>query len=258
VDWSAGSYEHIAAQLLPAARVCIDYAAPAPGERVIDVGCGTGNAALLAAERSARVTGVDPAARLLEVAGERARARGLEVHFIRGEAASLPLPDASADLVVSVFGVIFASDAQAAAAELARVAKPDGRIVLCAWIPEGALYEVIRVRREAMAAATGGAVGPPPFAWHDADALSGLFAPFGLSVALRAGSLPFTAASPQAFIEAEFRDHPMWVAGRAALEPRGEMEAMRDRALRILDAANEEPDGFQVNGRFVMATLLRG
>lgn len=75
LDWSLGNYEHTAAQLLPAARVVVDRAAPAAGERVADVGCGTGNAALLAAARGARVTGVDPAPRLLEVAREQAAAR---------------------------------------------------------------------------------------------------------------------------------------------------------------------------------------
>jgi 2-polyprenyl-3-methyl-5-hydroxy-6-metoxy-1,4-benzoquinol methylase len=75
MDWSLGHYEHTAAQLMPAARVVVDRAAPAEGERVVDVGCGTGNAALLAAARGARVTGVDPAARLLEVAREQAAAQ---------------------------------------------------------------------------------------------------------------------------------------------------------------------------------------
>lgn len=258
MDWSAGSYEQVAAQLLGAARVCIDHAAPVGGEHVIDVGCGTGNAALLAAERGARVTGVDPAQRLLDVAGERARAHRLRIDFIHGDAASMPLPEATADVVVSVFGVIFAPDAEAAAAEIARVATPGGRVVLCAWIPRGALFGVIRLRREAIASATGGPAGPPPFAWHDADALNGLFAPFGFSLAVQEERLAFTAASAQAFLESEFRDHPMWAAGRSVLEPRGEMEAVRDRALAILDAANEDPDGFQITSSYVVASLQRG
>ena len=75
-DWGAGRYEETAARLEPAARVIVERAAPAAGEHVVDVGCGTGNAALLAAERGATVTGVDPAPRLLEVARGRPRHAG--------------------------------------------------------------------------------------------------------------------------------------------------------------------------------------
>src|SRR5689334_10537672 len=105
-DWSAGRYERTAGQLLSAARVVVERAAVAPGERVVDVGCGTGNAALLAAERGARVTGVDPAVRLLGVAREQAAARGLVADFAEGDAAHLPLGDGEAQAVLSVFGVI--------------------------------------------------------------------------------------------------------------------------------------------------------
>src|SRR6266508_4578451 len=86
-DWSIGRYEHTAAQLLAAAEAVVERAAPLACERVVDVGCGTGNAALLAAARGARVVGVDPAGRLLEVARDEADARGLEVMFLPGEAA---------------------------------------------------------------------------------------------------------------------------------------------------------------------------
>ena len=105
----------------------LDAAGLRPGERVLDVGCGTGNAALLAAERGAGVVGVDPAGSLLELAAADAAGRGLEATFLVGDAGDLPVADESIDLVVSVFGVIFAPDAGAAAAELARVsARPGG------------------------------------------------------------------------------------------------------------------------------------
>src|SRR5690349_10371870 len=132
MDWSVGNYERTAGQLLPAAEELIEVAAPREREHVVDVGCGTGNAALLAAARGARVTGVDPAPRLLEVARERAQARRLDATFAVGHAAALPLGDGEADVVLSVFGVIFAPDPPAAAAELARVTAPGGRIVLSA------------------------------------------------------------------------------------------------------------------------------
>src|SRR5919199_6366535 len=101
LDWGLGRYEDTAARLEPAARAVVERAAPAAGEHVLDVGCGTGNAALLAAARGARVTGVDPAPRLLDVAREEAAARGLDATFTAGEAAALPLGDGEADVVLS-------------------------------------------------------------------------------------------------------------------------------------------------------------
>lgn len=258
MDWSLGRYEHVAEQLLPAAVAVVEEAAPGRGEYVVDVGCGSGNAALLAAERGARVTGVDPAARLVEVANAQAAERGLEAEFVTGEAAALPIPDGAADAVLSVFGAIFAADARAAAAEMARITAPNGRIVLSAWIPGGALGEVARVGRETVAAAAGGPTGGgPPFAWHDGDALSGLFGPHGFSVSIREESLVFTASSPAEFLNAELSNHPLWAAGRELLEPRGELEATRDRALKVLETRNEDPNAFQVTSDYVVATARR-
>src|SRR5690349_18372617 len=162
MDWSVGNYERTAGQLLPAAEELIEVAAPREREHVVDVGCGTGNAALLAAARGAHVTGVDPAPRLLEVARERAAADGLEATFVTGDAAAVPLPDGDADAVLSCFGVIFAPDPEAAGAELARVTAERGRIVLTAWIPGGTVSAAVRIAREASGPAPDG----PPFAWH--------------------------------------------------------------------------------------------
>ena len=115
MDRDAGTYELIGEQLIPAARLVIDSATPRRDEYVLDVGCGTGNATLLAAERGAVVTGLDPSPRLLAVAATEATSRQLPVTFLRGEAAAIPLPDAAADAPVSVFGVVFAPDAPAIA-----------------------------------------------------------------------------------------------------------------------------------------------
>jgi SAM-dependent methyltransferase len=254
-DWGAGRYERTAAQLLPAAHAVVERAAPAAGERVVDVGTGTGNAALLAAERGARVVGVDPAARLLTVARERAAERGLDATFEPGEAASLPLADGEADLTLSVFGVVFAPDPGAAARELARVTAPGGRIVLSAWIPDGAIHRSVGTATQAVLRALG-APARPPFAWHDRDTLAGLFRPHGFGgVDLVEERISFTAPSAAAHVDADSEDHPLAVAGRAVLEPRGEAEEVRDRMIAILEEANEDPDGFRVTSRYVIATI---
>jgi SAM-dependent methyltransferase len=258
VDWSLGRYEGTAIQLEPAARVVVERAAPTAGERVVDVGCGTGNAALLAAERGARVTGVDPAPRLLEVARTRAAAGGLDATFALGDAAALPLADGEADLVLSVFGVIFAADPRAAAGEMARVTAPGGRIVLSAWIPSGAIHEATRVAGETVRKALGAPAGPPPFPWHERDALAGLLGPHGFAVSVDEERLAFTAASPRAYV-AEQADHPLAVAGRAVLAPLGPAasEALLDRMLGIYEDGNEDPEAFQVTSRYVVASARR-
>jgi SAM-dependent methyltransferase len=254
VDWGIGRYEALAQGLLPAAAAVLDAAGVAGGDRVLDVGCGTGNAALLAAQRGAVTTGVDPAERLLEVARADAAARGLAMTFARGEAGALPMSDGGADAVVSVFGVIFAPDAPSAAAEMARVCDPHGRIALAAWIPRGGMFEVARIRRRALAPPAGTAAGAPPFPWHEPDALAGLFAPHGFSVQLSEHALPFTAASAEEFLETEV-DGPMWVAASDALGDR--LAAVRDQALAALRDANEDRQAFRVTSPYVIATLSR-
>ncbi|GAC1576131.1 MAG: class I SAM-dependent methyltransferase [Candidatus Dormibacteria bacterium] len=258
IDWSLGQYETTAAQLLPAARAVVDHAALAPGERVVDVGCGTGNAALLAAARGAHVTGVDPAGRLLEVAREQATERGLDARFVQGEAAGLPLVDASAEVLLSVFGVIFAPDAAAAAAEMARVATPGGRIVLSAWIPGGAMLECVDVFQKAVMKAVGGSASTPGFAWHDREALAGLLAPHGFTVAVEEERLSYTAGSAREYLETQGQTHPLSIAGRMVLASAGEAQPALERGLAILEAANEDPDAFCVTSRYVVATARRG
>jgi SAM-dependent methyltransferase len=257
VDWSIGHYEETASQLLPAAEVLVEEAAPLRGERVVDVGCGTGNAALLAAARGARVTGVDPALRLLEVARGRAATEALDVTFLAGEAAALPLADKSGDVILSVFGVIFAPDAHAAAAELARVSADEGRILFTAWIPGSAVSQMNRAAQDAVLRALGAPAPSPPFLWHDPSALNELFAPHGFSLTTKEHSLSFTAASPRDFLDRE-ASHPLVVAGRQVLERQGTAEETYTELLALLEAGNEDPSGFRVTSRYITAAASRG
>jgi hypothetical protein len=157
-----------------------------------------------------------------------------------------------------VFAVIFAPDPAAAAAEMARVTAPGGRILLTAWIPEGAINDCVGIFQKAVAAASGRPAGPPPFAWHEQGALASLFGPHGFSVVVEAGQIAFTASSAREYLEIQGRDHPMSVAGRALLESRGGGEEVAERALAVLEAGNEDPAAFKVTSRYVVATATRG
>lgn len=259
-DWGLGHYECTAAQLAPASGVVVERAAPQASECVLDLGCGTGNAALLAAARGATVTAVDPAPRLLDVGRARAVDHGVDITFALGEAGTIPVETASVDVLLSVFGVVFAPDPIAAAAEMARVTAPQGRIVLSAWLPTGPIRELTRMARETAMAALDAPSARPPFAWHDHDALSGLLAPHGFSVDIELHSHVFTAASIDDYLRGEFIDHPINAALRAKLDARGKTDVQAqivEHAREILSAANQKPDAFAVTSSYVLAAAQR-
>ena len=147
IDWGDGSYEHTAATLVAASERVADRAAIRAGTRVLDLGSGTGNAALAAARRGGSVVAVEPAQRLLDVARDRAAAENLALTCLRGDASAIPASDGAFDVVLSVFAVIFAPDAEQAASEMVRVLRPGGRIVMTSWTNEGAVAEAGRIVR---------------------------------------------------------------------------------------------------------------
>ena len=253
-DWSAGRYETTASELEPAAERIVELAAPAPGERVLDLGTGTGNAALLAARRGAHATGVDSAARLLEVARARAVAERLDAEFVLGDLLEPPVPNGSFEIALSVFGVIFAADPARAMQGIARALRPGGRALLAAWVPEGPISTMVGAFARAAAQASG-REPPPRFEWHEPDAVAELAREFGAEVGSHEEQLEITASSPEEYFELGERDHPMSLAGRPLLERAGTYEATRDRALAILREANEDPGGFRVHSPYRVIEL---
>lgn len=258
IDWGTGSYERVAPQLLPAAHAAIAAADPQPGQRVVDVGCGTGNAALLAAQRpGVRVTGVDPARRLLDLARAKAVEQGHDVTFVSGDAANMPLPDGCADVVLSVFAVIFAPDAAASAAELARITAPDGKIVLTAWLPEGAGVEAMRVIIGEVGRITGQTSPGMPFQWHERDQVQELFGTYGFDVAVHQHELAFTAESPEDYWDLSYADHPLVLSVQPLLVEHGVMDEVRNRVIEVFRAANEDPAAFRLTWRYVVISAQR-
>ena len=257
MDWGVGCYEARAADLLPAASQVIRLAGLQSGERVLDLGCGTGNAALLAAGSGAQVTGVDPASRLLEVARARAASEHADITFVPGEAESIPAETASVDVILSVFAVIYAANPGGAAAEMACVLAPEGRLVLSAWIPAGTMVEMGGVAAESVRQAIGAPPPPDPFPWHDHAALTRLLAPYGFRVHVERHSLAFTAPSAREFLDSTARTLPPAVAVLGILERVGLAEKVRARFLEILEAANESHDAFQITSDYIVAAARR-
>ena len=135
--WSSGDYAsamHIFESVGPRA---VEEAGVSGDDVVLDVACGNGNATIPAAKTGAKVTGIDLTPALLEAGEAAAKEAGVEIEWIEGDAQELPFDDASFDVVTSVFGCMFVPDQRAEAEEIARVLKPDGRMAVCAWTPDG-------------------------------------------------------------------------------------------------------------------------
>jgi SAM-dependent methyltransferase len=178
--WAAGDYSVIAAPLYPTAEVLCEDVAFSAGQRVLDVACGSGNVAIAAARRHADVTGIDYVPTLLERARQRAAAEGLAINFREADAENLPFADASFDVVLSAFGVMFAPNQERVAAELLRVCRPGGVIGLANWTPSSGIGDMFRL---------GARFVPPPevrppLEWGTAARLRELFGEHASSIRL--------------------------------------------------------------------------
>lgn len=196
--WGAGDYSVIATALYPTAEVLCEDVNFSAGQRVLDVACGSGNVSIAAARRGAVVTGIDFVPALLERAQERAAAEWLEIDLREADAESLPFDDASFDVVLSGFGVMYAPDQERAAAELLRVLRPGGTIGLANWTPNSAATEMSDV----VAAYVPTEQDPrSPAEWGTAERLRELFGSRVRSLRLRDRIMLWRDVSVERFVE---------------------------------------------------------
>ena len=144
VTWESGDYGHFARYLEPGALEFMGRLPIGEGTRMLDVACGAGQISIPAARAGADVTGVDIASNLIEQATARARNEGVNVRFDEGDAEALPYQDGAFDLVVSLIGAMFAPQPDRVAAELLRVCRPGGHIVMANWTPEGFIGQMFK------------------------------------------------------------------------------------------------------------------
>jgi SAM-dependent methyltransferase len=164
--WMAGDFGQIAQYSAPTAEEFVSRLQIASGARVLDVACGTGNLSIPAARCKALVTGVDIAPNLLEQARKRAESEGLKVQFDEGDAEQLSYEDASFDIVITMFGAMFAPRPDTVAAELIRVCRSGGRIAMANWTPEGFVGQMFKLGAQHVPPPQG---MPPPALWGDED-----------------------------------------------------------------------------------------
>ena len=164
--WTSGDFGRIARAYELGAAQFITRLGLEAGERVLDVGTGTGNAAIPAARTGALVTAVDIAPNLVTQAKARAVAEGLSVRTDIGDAEALPYADDEFDTVVSMFGALFAARPERAASELLRVTRPGGRIAMANWTPTGFIGEMLKTTSRYTPPAAG---VPSPLQWGTED-----------------------------------------------------------------------------------------
>lgn len=168
--WVAGDFSEIAKSIEQGALEFVERLGLKPGIRVLDVACGNGNTAIPSARSGANVTGVDIAPYLIELAVARAEKEGVDAEFDVGDVEALPYEDKDFDVVSTMFGAMFAPQADVTASELTRVCRPGGLIAMANWTPQGFIGQMFKT--------TGKHVPPPagmpsPLLWGDEETVRG-------------------------------------------------------------------------------------
>lgn len=240
--WASGDFAIIGVTLQMVGESLAEAADIRAGERVIDIAAGNGNATLAAAHRFAKVTSTDYVPALLEKGRMRAEAEGLQVEFREADAEDLPFPDASFDVALSTFGVMFTPEHQRSAGEMLRVVRDGGRIGLASWTPEGFVGQMLKT--------IGSHVPPPaglksPALWGTEDYLRQLFGDRAAQIRAERKIFNFRYASAQHWLQV-FRDFygPMHKAF-AALDPAGQ-QALETDILALLNRCNIAGDASMV------------
>lgn len=253
--WGTGDYAAVAARIQPIAELLVDAADLPAGSRVLDVATGSGNAAIAAARLDAEVTGIDYVPALLASARTRASAEGFAIDFSEGDAEDLPFADASFDAVISVVGVMFATDQERAAAELLRVCRPGGTIALANWTPSSFVGGMFRT--------VGRLVPPPagvssPLLWGTEARLSTLLEDGLSEILVRPRSFVFRFRSPQAFTEFFRTNYGPVRTAFAALDETGQEELAHDLTDLARTHARQVGDAIAISSEYLEVLGTRG
>jgi len=233
--WAAGDFPAIAErQLWPVGRRLVDRIGVRPGEEILDVACGTGNAAIRAAEDGARVVGLDLTPELFDAGRRLAREAGVEVEWVQGDAEELPFAEQSFDVVLSTFGCMFAPRHRVAALELARVLRPGGRLGITTWTPDGGTGELFRT--------VGNYLPPPPplveppIQWGSEDHVHELFDDTGIELEFERDALaqiPFD--STEEAIEFTTTKFGPMIMARQLTEAAGRWPELRGELVELFE-----------------------
>ncbi len=237
--WETGDYTRVGVTLQIMAELLVQAVDVRAGQRVLDVACGQGNAALAAARRFALSTGLDYAGNLLAHGRERAAVEKLPVTFVEGDAEYLPFDDDHFDVSMSTVGVMFAPDHHRAAGELVRVTRPGGRIAVASWTPSGMVGRMFK---------TVGSWSPPPAGtrppvlWGTPEHLADLFGDRVEWTGLTTRFFPFRYHSPEHFASWFLEYYGPITRLGGLLSPEQAAEFAKDLA-RVAEEFNQADDG---------------
>jgi ubiquinone/menaquinone biosynthesis C-methylase UbiE len=236
--WSSGDYAMVGTTLQIVGEMLCEAVDIRSGQRVLDVAAGNGNATLAAARRFADVVSTDYVGALLERGRERAAAERLPVAFQEADAENLPFADASFDVVLSTFGVMFTPDQERAARELMRVCRPGGKIGLANWTPESFIGKLFKTMGKYLPPAPG---VKSPALWGNREHLAALFGA-DATIAAQSRHFVFRYHSPAHWFEI-FRDYYGPVLKAFAALDQAKRDALEADVYALLDEVNVVKDG---------------
>jgi SAM-dependent methyltransferase len=240
--WSSGDYAIVGTTLQIVGEELCEALDVRPGQKLLDVAAGNGNATLAAARRWCDVVSTDYVPSLLERGQLRAKAEALPVEFKVADAEALPFADAAFDAVVSTFGVMFTPDQDKAASELLRVCRSGGKIGLANWTPEGFIGQVFKTLGKYLPPPAG---AKSPALWGTPARITEMFGAAAPSIRAERRHFKFRYRSPEHFLEI-FRNYygPMLKAFAALDEANG--QALRNDLLGLIGRMNVATDGTMI------------
>ncbi|MEO8159042.1 MAG: class I SAM-dependent methyltransferase [Betaproteobacteria bacterium] len=239
--WGSGDYALIGTTLQIVGEQLCEALDVRSGQKVLDVAAGNGNVSLAAARRWCNVVATDYVPALLDRARERAAGERLTLEFREADAEALPFADASFDVVVSTFGVMFTPDQDRAAAELARVCKSGGKIGLANWTPEGFIGQLFKTIGKHLPPPAG---AKSPALWGTRARIDEMFGAKG-SVQSTARHFAFRYRSPAHWLEVFRTYYGPVLKAFAALDAKGQI-ALEADLIALIERFNKSGDGTMV------------
>src|SRR3954451_2252265 len=242
--WALGDYPQMVRDfLLPLGERLVDEAGIAAGDRVLDVGAGTGNAAIAAARRGARVVASDLTPELFIAGRARAADEGVELEWVQADAEHLPFADGEFDVVISTIGAMFAPHHEATASELARVCRLGGTVGMINWTPEGVIGDLFRAMGPVMPAPPPGATPPPR--WGSEEHVRELFGDTVTDLSMTRDVLP-VAFLDEAAAYGEYFKHnygPTIVAYKNVADDPARVAELDAALAHVFEQTNLAPSG---------------